>query len=123
MLAKSTLVAFFVCIFMLGGCVNRPSNIKTISAVQIAQSMQGGDELREGNLYRITGKVHQLRDKIIILEAGELSWINLVGTEEDVRALRVGQKITVLGKYLRYERLENCGGLGNDFYFEMVKEK
>ena len=123
MLVKPIIIAFCACIFLLGGCVNNSGNIKQISAVQIAQAVQRGEELRQGNLYRITGKVHQLRDKIIILEAGEVSWINLMGTEKDVQALRVRQQITVLGRYLRYERLETCGGLGNDLYFEVVKEK
>ena len=77
MLVKPIIIAFCACIFLLGGCVNNSGNIKQISAVQIAQAVQRGEELRQGNLYRITGKVHQLRDKIIILEAGEVSWINL----------------------------------------------
>ena len=102
MLVKPIIIAFCACIFLLGGCVNNSGNIKQISAVQIAQAVQRGEELRQGNLYRITGKVHQLRDKIIILEAGEVSWINLMGTEKDVQALRVGQQITVLGRYLRF---------------------
>lgn len=123
MLVKHVLVAFCVCMLILGGCMNESKSIKQLSAVQIAQSMQQGDALRQGSLYRITGKVYQLRDKIVILEAGELSWINLMGMEEDMQALRVGQQITVLGKYLRHERLETCGGLGHDFYFEIVKEK
>lgn len=109
------------CILLFGGCGNSSKADYEISAVQLAQAMQQGREPRRGSVYRITGKVYQVRDRTLVLEAGEVSWLNLQGTAEEVGAYKVGQQVTVLGRYVRYERLESCGGLGHDFYFEIVK--
>ena len=123
MLAKIFVGILCACVFFVSGCGHPSKADYEMSAVQIAQEMQQGREPRQGSIYRINGKVHQVRDKTLVLEAGEVSWLNLQGSAETVQAYQVGQQVTVLGKYVRYERLESCGGLGHDFYFEIVKEK
>ena len=123
MLARIMAIILVMCVPWLDGCGNQSKADYEISAVQIARAMEHGRELRQGSLYRITGKVHLVRDKTVILEAGEVSWVNLQGTAEEVRTYQAGQQVSVLGKYVRYERLETCGGLGHDFYFEIEKEK